>query len=80
MDEVFFQSDSRAELPQLFMAQVYEAPSSKNSAMLLLPGTESVPCSKRFKRVQTGQALSKGDYVLVGRVSGTYVIIGKIIT
>ena len=34
--------------------------------------------STKFKRVVNGQSLSAGDMVLVARVGGGYVIIGKI--
>lgn len=36
------------------------------------------PLKKSYRHVETGYALSQGDRVLVVKVSGTYVILGKI--
>jgi len=44
---------------------------------LILDGQTSAT-TKRYKRVVTGQTLAAGDRVLVARISGTYVIFGKI--
>lgn len=44
---------------------------------LILDGQTSAT-TKRYKRVVTGQTLAAGDRVLVARISGTFVILGKI--
>jgi hypothetical protein len=35
---------------------------------------------KKYSYLQTGYSLSHGDRVLVAKVSGTYVVLGKIVT
>ena len=44
---------------------------------LILDG-QMAATTKRYKRVVTGQTLAAGDRVLVARISGTFVILGKI--
>ena len=46
-------------------------------ATLTLDGSASTT-TKRYKHVLTGEALAAGDRVLVARMSGTFLIIGKI--
>lgn len=60
---------------QLLRATVGAANSA--GVTLVLPGAESAT-QKRYKRVLNGQTLSAGDSVLVAKMSGTYVVIGKI--
>ena len=38
----------------------------------------SEPMNKRYKQMATGQALTADDRVLVMKLSGTYVVLGKI--
>lgn len=44
---------------------------------LILDG-QTAATTKRYKRVVTGQTLAAGDRVLVARISGTFVVLGKI--
>lgn len=50
---------------------------SSAGTTLILDGQTSAT-TKRYKRVVTGQTLAAGDRVLVARISGTYLILGKI--
>ncbi|MBQ1788801.1 MAG: hypothetical protein II008_01375 [Oscillospiraceae bacterium] len=49
---------------------------SASGATLRINATS--PTQTTFKHVETGQSLTAGDMVLVARVGGGYVIIGKI--
>lgn len=46
-------------------------------ATLILPGS-TTPTTKRYKQI-SGLSISSGDRVLVAKISGTYVIIGRIV-
>lgn len=59
----------------LFIATVASY-SSSLGVTLILPG-ETEPTAKRY-RVATSSTLSTGNRVLVAKVSGTYVILGRI--
>ena len=48
-----------------------------NSSTLILPGS-TTPTTKRYKRI-SGLSISSGYRVLVAKISGTYVIIGRIV-
>lgn len=50
---------------------------SSNGSTLYLPGT-SEPTTKRYKRI-SGLTVASGNRVLVAKISGTYVIIGRIV-
>lgn len=39
---------------------------------------ETTPTSKYFMRLATDTSLSKGNRVLVAKVSGTYIVLGKV--
>lgn len=39
---------------------------------------EETPTTKRFMRLATDTSLSKGNRVLVAKVSGTYIVLGKV--
>lgn len=60
----------------LFIATVGNYSSSLGST-LILPG-ETEPTQKRYKRL-SGSSVSAGYRVLVAKVSGTYVILGRIV-
>lgn len=49
---------------------------SSTGSTLILPGSTE-PTTKRYKRIN-GLTIATGSRVLVARVSGTYVIIGRI--
>ena len=59
---------------QLFLAQVGSVSSS--GATLQINGEAATATG--FKHLVTGQSLAAGDLVLVARISGSYVILGKI--
>lgn len=59
---------------QLFLAVV--GSSSASGTTLQINGQAAT--TTKFKRLQTGQSLSAGDMVLVARLPGGYVVIGKI--
>lgn len=61
----------------LFIATVGNYSSSLGGATLILPG-ETEPTQKRYKRL-SGSSVSAGYRVLVAKVSGTYVILGRIV-
>lgn len=50
---------------------------SSNGSTLYLPGS-SEPTTKRYKRI-SGLTIATNDRVLVAKISGTYVIIGRIV-
>lgn len=50
---------------------------SSTGATLTFDGQTSAT-TKRYKHVANGTTLSAGDRVLVAKISGTYVILGKI--
>lgn len=74
MDELFGLTPARTTPEQLFLAQVGSVSSS--GATLQINGEAATATG--FKHVVTGQSLAAGDLVLVARVSGSYVILGKI--
>lgn len=65
-----------AEPAELLIATVDNYNSSSGST-LYLPGS-SEPTTKRYKRI-SGLTIASGYRVLVAKISGTYVIIGRII-
>lgn len=74
MDELFGLTPARTTPEQLFLAQVGSVGSS--GATLQINGEAATATG--FKHVVTGQSLAAGDLVLVARISGSYVILGKI--
>ena len=60
---------------QLLLATVGSASSS--GVTLIFDGLGS-PTQKRFKRLAAGPALAANDRVIVARMSGSYVVLGKI--
>lgn len=64
-----------AEQVELLIATVGNYNSSRGSTLILPGSTE--PTTKRYKRIN-GLTIATGSRVLVARVSGTYVIIGRI--
>lgn len=74
MDELFGLTPARTTPEQLFLAQVGSVSSS--GATLRINGEAATATG--FKHVVTGQSLAAGDLVLVARISGSYVILGKI--
>lgn len=65
-----------AEPAELLIATVDNYNSSSGST-LFLPGS-SEPTTKRYKRI-SGLTIASGYRVLVAKISGTYVIIGRIV-
>lgn len=65
-----------AEPAELLIATVDNYNSSSGST-LLLPGA-SDPTTKRYKQI-SGLTIASGYRVLVAKISGTYVIIGRIV-
>ena len=59
----------------VFMAEVGAV--SPAGATLVLPGQETAT-QKSYKRLASESELWPGDLVLCARVSGTYVVLGKI--
>jgi len=56
----------------------YVAHVNSDGIRLILPGADSAG-EKRYKHLSTGITISTGDYVLAAKVSGTYVVLGKIV-
>lgn len=77
MDELVFSGELLESTPSspFLMADVTEV-DSEGISISVNGGVEQL--KKKYKCVQTGQQVSKGDRVLVAKVSGTYVILGKI--
>lgn len=50
--------------------------SSAGVTLIIPPATQA--SAKRYKRVINGGSLSAGDLVLAAKLTGTYVILGKI--
>lgn len=61
----------------LFVAAVGAA--SAAGTTLILPG-QTAPTQKRYRRLASAGSLAPGDLVLCARVSGTYVILDKIVS
>ena len=55
----------------------YAANVNSDGIRLILPGSDSAG-EKRYKHL-SGLTINTGDYVLAAKVSGTYVILGKIV-
>lgn len=62
-------------LNELLLAEVDSV--SASGVALILPGMATAT-QKLYKQVLTGETLTVGDRVLVARISGSYVVIGKI--
>lgn len=74
MDELIFIPASDTPEPILQLANV--AAVQDNTAKIYFAG--GITLNKWFKVMQTGVSLAVGDRVLVARLSGSYVILGKI--
>lgn len=75
MDDFLFPLVGEVETnEQLFLAQV----GSVSSAGATLQINGEAATATGFKHLVTGQSLAAGDLVLVARISGSYVILGKI--
>ena len=61
--------------PILLLATVC---SVSSSGITLRFSGQSEASEKKYKRLITGQSLSVGDRVLVVKMSGTYVVLGKV--
>ena len=75
MIELFYPQADREAPEQLLLATV----GSVNASGTTLAFNGGTASTTRYKRVQTGQTLAAGDVVLVARISGSYVILGKIV-
>ena len=72
MNELFL-----AETPETAGAlDVATIGSVSNSGITLVINGHTT--EKKYKRLLNGQTLSAGDRVLVAKISGTYVVLGKI--
>ncbi|MBR2582563.1 MAG: hypothetical protein IKD61_04155 [Oscillospiraceae bacterium] len=74
MDELLEIPRELQNAPQLFLATIGDV----NSNGVTLSFNGSAATSTRYKRVVTGQTLTAGDFVLVAKISGSYIILGKI--
>lgn len=74
MDELLGLENAAAGSEPFFLAVVGSVSSSGTTLRI----NATSPTQTTFKHVETGQSLSAGDMVLVARVGGGYVIIGKI--
>ena len=74
MNEIFGAEGALSGSETLMIAEVGSSTSSGTTLRFNATGATTT----RFKKVVTGQSLSAGDQVLVARVSGGYVVIGKI--
>lgn len=77
MDELIFSGEltSTTEDMPFLMATISDV-GSDGFTLSINGGLSSL--KKKYSRLQTGDQLSKGDRVLVVKISGTYVILGKI--
>lgn len=74
MIELFYPQADREAPEQLLLATV----GSVNASGTTLAFNGGTASTTRYKRVQNGQTIAAGDVVLVARISGSYVILGKI--
>lgn len=65
-----------ANLPDLFLATV-DNYNYTTGTTLILPGSNT-PTEKRYKKISSISSLANGQRVLVAKVSGTYLILGRI--
>lgn len=77
MDELTLEltTGSSSSTPTLLLATIA---SVSSSGITLKFAGQSEANQKLYKRLITGQALYSGDRVLVVKMSGTYVVLGKI--
>ena len=64
---------------EFFLATVesYNDYNEPKGVSLVFDG-ETEATTKRFKRIATSTSLSRGDRVLVIKVGGTYIVVGKV--
>ena len=74
MDELLGLESASVGSEPFFLATIGSV--SASGATLRINATS--PTQTTFKHVETGQSLTAGDMVLVARVGGGYVVIGKI--
>lgn len=75
MDDLFYPGESEATGGQLQLAVIDSITTAGTT--LILDG-QSTAGAKRYKTLRTGTTLRAGDRVLVAKLSGTYVVLGKI--
>lgn len=74
MDELVFSPTAGSSEPVLQLANVSAVQGS--TAKIYFAGGEAL--NKWFRVMQGGVSLAAGDRVVVARISGTYVVLGKI--
>ena len=75
-DFLNFEPAAAGRRAELLLASV--GTSTTAGTTLIFDGGASAT-TKTYKRIDNGVALAAGDRVLVARISGSYVIIGKIV-
>ena len=68
---------ARAEQPAELLLATVGSRTTAGITLILDGQTEAT--TKQYKSISTGVTLSAGDRVLVARISGTYVVLGKIV-
>lgn len=79
MDELVFSGElieSNESSP--FLIASVSGIDSEGASLSINGGLETL--QKKYSYLQTGNSLAVGDRVLAAKVSGTYVVIGKIVT
>lgn len=77
MDELIFSGELLDSTPSSpFLVGVVSDIDSEGVSLSINGGVENL--KKKYKAVQTGHSIEKGDRVLAAKVSGTYVVLGKI--
>lgn len=77
MIEIKSESAGKSASPVELLIATVDNYNSSTGSTLILPGS-TTPTTKRYKRI-SGLSISSGYRVLVAKISGTYVIIGRII-
>lgn len=77
-ENVFLQPESVPRETSLQIATLGTG-SAANGWTLILDG-QTTASQKNYKRIDTGGTLTSGDRVVVVKISGTYVILGKLTT
>lgn len=77
MDELIFSGELLDSTPSSpFLMAVVNDVDSEGVSLSINGGLEEL--KKKYKALQNGQSFAKGDRVLAAKVSGSYVILGKI--
>ena len=74
--EIFIPGEGAASRQTLYLATVGAWDPSAGTTLIFDGQQEAT--TKRFKRLVNGTTPAAGDRVLVARISGSYVILGKI--